>query len=210
MRCPMSRATAAFCERLCAVWIFTTKNLHSWIWAQGKGDHCWWRRSSPSGKFGERSYHPGLSEIARRNCQAFRSKKQACGSFEIVCGDAAQFSFPEDPFVIYLFNPFGACILSRVVDHLERSWVETPRDVMVVYHHPIHKQYLESSPMFDRYLSGTDKWDYRKLHYEVFRSKPVESGDLMTRRDLGEAYRQMLEQRHGITNSPNTNSQAPP
>ncbi len=72
-----------------------------------------------------------------------------------------------------------------------------PRDVMVVYHHPIHKQYLESSPMFGRYLSGTDKWDYRKLHYEVFRSKPVESGDLMTRRDLGEAYRQMLEQRHG-------------
>ncbi len=69
---------------------------------------------------------PRLSEIARRNCQAFRSKKQACGSFEIVCGDAARFSFPEDPLVIYLFNPFGACILSRVVDHLERSWVETP------------------------------------------------------------------------------------
>ena len=47
---------------------------------------------------------------------------------------------------------------------------ENPRDVMVVYHHPIHVQYLESSPMFDRYLSGTDEWDYRKLHYEVFRS----------------------------------------
>ena len=88
--------------------------------------------------------------------------------------------------------------------------MENPRDVMVVYHHPIHVQYLESSPMFDRYLSGTDEWDYRKLHYEVFRSKPVASGDLTRRRDLGEAHRHTLEQRPSITNSPNRNSQAAP
>ena len=78
----------------------------------GKGRSLLVAAEFPFRKIWGAELSPRLSEIARRNCRAFRSKKQACGSFEIVCGDAAQFSFPEDPLVIYLFNPFGARILA--------------------------------------------------------------------------------------------------
>ena len=61
-----------------------------------------------------------LCETARRNCKAFRSKKQVCKNFEVVCGDAAEFSLSDAPLVIYLFNPFSGLILSRVLSNLER------------------------------------------------------------------------------------------
>ena len=115
---------------------------------------------------------PMLSETARRNCKAFRNRKLACQDFEVVCGDAAEFCFPKAPLVIYLFNPFGGLILSRILNNLEQSWEEQPRDVFVVYHHPVHSHLIERSRLFELFHSGMDKWDYRKLRYKVYRAEP--------------------------------------
>ena len=118
---------------------------------------------------------PNLSETARRNCQLFRSKTQRCNNFEVTCQNAAEFCFPNVPLVVYMFNPFNEIILSRILENLEQSWNEYPRDVFVVYHNPVHADLVESSPLFDVFLSGTDRWDYRKLDYKIYRTKPVES-----------------------------------
>jgi SAM-dependent methyltransferase len=41
---------------------------------------------------------------------------------ELVTGDAAEFIFPDEPLVLFLYNPFGASVLEVVLDHLaERS-----------------------------------------------------------------------------------------
>jgi hypothetical protein len=116
---------------------------------------------------------PALSEAARRNCQVFRSRAQTCKNFEITCGDAAEFLFPKTPLVIYLFNPFGGTVLSRVLKNLERSWSEQPRDIFVIYLNAVHSHLLMSSPFFGLVESGTDRKDYRSLRYMVFRSKPA-------------------------------------
>ncbi len=118
---------------------------------------------------------PTLSEIARGNCKTIRTRARACKNFEILCGDAADFSFPPIPLVIYLFNPFDGVIVSRILDKLKQSWEENPREIFVVYHHPVHGHLLESSPVFEPFLSGTDKWDYRKLRYHIFRTRNMAS-----------------------------------
>ncbi len=117
---------------------------------------------------------PNLSETARRNCQLFRSKAQRCNHFEVTCQNAAEFRFPKAPLVVYMFNPFNGVILSRILENLEQSWNEHPRDVFVVYHNPVHADLVENSPLFEVFLSGTDGWDYRRLGYKIFRSKPVD------------------------------------
>jgi SAM-dependent methyltransferase len=121
---------------------------------------------------------PLLCGSARGNCEAFRSRKQACDDLEVLCGDAAKFCFSNYPLVIYLFNPFTEFILSRVLDRLEESWNACPRDVFVIYHNPLFSQVIEGSPIFELFLSGTDRWDYRNLAYAIFRAKPVASSGL--------------------------------
>lgn len=117
---------------------------------------------------------PMLSETARRNCKAFRSKKQVCKNFEVVCGDAAEFSLPDAPLVIYPFNPFSGLILSRVLSNLERSG----RSTRLTYSWFITTPYIARSLralLFDLFRSGTDKWDYRKLCYKFFRARLASS-----------------------------------
>ena len=116
---------------------------------------------------------PILSETARHNCLHFHSKIQVCKNLAVFCQDAAKFSFPKSPLVIYLFNPFDGVILSRTLENLEKSLNEFPREVFVVYHNSVHSDILEKSPSFDLFLSGADRWDYRKLPYRIFRTKPA-------------------------------------
>ena len=73
-----------------------------------------------------------------------------------------------------MFNPFNGVILSRILENLEQSWNENPRDMFVVYHNPVHADLVENCPLFDVFLSGTDRWDYRRLDYKIFRAKQGE------------------------------------
>jgi SAM-dependent methyltransferase len=116
---------------------------------------------------------PALSAIALQNSRTFRSKTQACTSIAVTCGDAADFVFPADPLVVYLFNPFDAIVLARVMSRLVESIDEHPRDVWLVYHHPRHRDVVEASGAFQRLFTGTDERDFRMLTYDVFHVLPM-------------------------------------
>ena len=48
---------------------------------------------------------PALNRIAQENLAKYKSKSQKCFSLESICADASTFPLPEEPLVIYLFNP---------------------------------------------------------------------------------------------------------
>lgn len=112
---------------------------------------------------------PALHEMACRNCRTFRSRRQACRHIEMLHGDAADFAFPAEPLVIYLFNSFDEVVLTRVLHHLIASAREHPRDVLLIYHNPQHRDLIASSGAFERTRTGTDERDFRKIGYDVFR-----------------------------------------
>jgi SAM-dependent methyltransferase len=73
-----------------------------------------------------------LHEHAQRNIARYKSRKQRSGTIEAVLADAARYSFPAGKLVIYLFNPFGPDIMSRMLTNLEMSLHIDPRHVVLV------------------------------------------------------------------------------
>ena len=68
-----------------------------------------------------------LENIAR--CRRVRRKCDRIRSINI---DAADYSFPLRNLVIYLFNPFGPAVLSKVLSNLRATLHEHPRHAILV------------------------------------------------------------------------------
>jgi SAM-dependent methyltransferase len=100
---------------------------------------------------------PALHAIAQQNIARYQNESQKCFALESVCSDAREFKFPEEPLILFLFNPLPESGLARVVANLERSLLEHPRAVYVLYHNPLLEHILENSPAF-RKISGTHQY----------------------------------------------------
>jgi hypothetical protein len=100
---------------------------------------------------------PELDRVAQQNLLNYQSESQRCRQIETRCGDACEFQFPAEPTVFYLFNPFPPSGLSRVIGNLERSLVENPRAVFVLYHNPLHDELIIGSRLFQKRV-GTHQY----------------------------------------------------
>jgi SAM-dependent methyltransferase len=87
------------------------------------------------------------------------------GRIEVVYGDAAEFSFPREPLVVYFFNPLPEPGLREVVRHLEVSVREFPRPVYVIYINPVYEGTAFRASAFEK-IGGTHQ-------YSVFRGVQV-------------------------------------
>lgn len=79
---------------------------------------------------------PSLHQIASENLAQYHSESQKCFAMESICADATAFALPEDPLVIYLFNPFPESGLRRTIAAFEKSLESRPRPVYLIYHNP--------------------------------------------------------------------------
>ncbi len=86
-------------------------------------------------------YCEPLHAIAVQNIQRYRNPAQECFDIQSHCADATQFSFPLDPLLMFMFNPFDSPLMSRVLARLEASLRLHPRPVVIVYWNPL---YLEA------------------------------------------------------------------
>src|SRR6202158_4718796 len=86
-----------------------------------------------------------LHRAAEENIGEYRSRSQRCVQIESVLADAREFELPEEPLVLYLFNPLSEQALSDALQRLERSLLQTPRPVWVVYHNPVLETTLGAS-----------------------------------------------------------------
>ena len=93
---------------------------------------------------------PALHLAAQENLASYKSESQKCFAFEAVCGDAADFPFPAEPLVLYLFNPFPESGLRRMLDNLDRSLDAHPRAVYLVYHNPLLDHVIGERTVFAR------------------------------------------------------------
>jgi SAM-dependent methyltransferase len=100
---------------------------------------------------------PALHQAAQENPRKYKSEAQKCFALESVCADATEFSFPAEPTVLYLFNPFPEAGLRRVIANLERSLDEHPRPVYVLYHNPLLEQVLSGSAAISK-IGGTHQY----------------------------------------------------
>jgi len=89
-----------------------------------------------------------LAETARK--AATNYSRPVAGSVEIHHGDATAFEIPETPVVAFLFNPFGPPVIERVAANLSRSWLASPRPIIVAYLNPVHESAFAAARGFSR------------------------------------------------------------
>jgi SAM-dependent methyltransferase len=76
---------------------------------------------------------------------------------QVICADAAEFQFPQEPTVLYLFNPFLESVLAAVLASIEQSLHDIPRPFYVVYHNPLLEHVVAASAVLQR-IAGTHQY----------------------------------------------------
>lgn len=102
-----------------------------------------------------------LHELAQQNIRALGAARRRCRDVRSLHSDAAKYRFPPDPTVIFMFNPFAAGVMARVIENLERSLDEHPREVWILYYMPVLETILERSKYLRPVLVEYDRVIYR-------------------------------------------------
>ena len=100
---------------------------------------------------------PALHQAARENLAKYENSSQQCFAIQAICGDAIEFPFPDEPILLFLFNPFPESGLRRVIGNLERSLLAHPRTVFVLYHNPLLEHVLSESAALEK-IGGTHQY----------------------------------------------------
>jgi SAM-dependent methyltransferase len=107
---------------------------------------------------------PELHAVAQKNIAAFKADKRCCNDVLSWCGDAREFSFPNEPSVVYFFNPFPEDVLRRVLQNLGASVREHPRKLWVIYHNLVHPDMFESQSWLDK-VAATHQYAIYQAHF---------------------------------------------
>jgi hypothetical protein len=104
---------------------------------------------------------PELHQEAQKNILDYKSPTQLCSQIESICADAREFVLPEEPLVLYLFNPLPEAALRQVIRRLE----ETARPLWIVYQNALLENVVAETGWLER-VGGTEGYVvYRQLTY---------------------------------------------
>jgi SAM-dependent methyltransferase len=98
--------------------------------------------------------NPTLARIARRNLTVWRASGRVWAPMKIISGDAVEFGLPAGPCLAFLFNPFGAPVMRRLLTAWSRSLAgrSTPLDILYVNNE--QESVLERQAGFARLFLG--------------------------------------------------------
>lgn len=91
-------------------------------------------------------FSPTLAAIARENLTRFAGSQQQDCQVSIIDADAADYRFSSNKIFLYLFNPFTAPVMDRVIANLVYACEHRSAEAIVVYVLPFcHEQFLRSN-----------------------------------------------------------------
>jgi SAM-dependent methyltransferase len=101
------------------------------------------------------------AEANVRGWRARRGHRQKPGQVvDVVLGDAATYTPPDGPVVMWLFNPFGPVTLRYVL----RNVCDTPRsgELFIAYNNAFHRSVFEEFPRLATWAEGK-RWAVYRL-----------------------------------------------
>lgn len=99
-------------------------------------------------------FHPALARIARRNLAAWRAAGRALAPTRLNCRDAVDHPLPPGPCVVFLFNPFGAPVLRRLLMRWRRTLPGREGQLDILYVNNEQDRVLRIEPGFVRLFYG--------------------------------------------------------
>jgi SAM-dependent methyltransferase len=98
--------------------------------------------------------NPTLARIARRNTALWRKAGRARAPIRILCRDAVDFRFPASPCLAFLFNPFGAPVMRRLLGAMAASFVSRAGQLEILYVNNEQEDVLKGQPGFAPLFTG--------------------------------------------------------
>jgi hypothetical protein len=101
--------------------------------------------------------HPTLAGIAGKNAARWRAEGRAKALMCAVCKDAVEFKLPDGPCVLFLFNPFGATVLRRLLKKLAaglKKRAAEEGEVDILYVNNEHERVIERQAGLVRLFHG--------------------------------------------------------
>jgi hypothetical protein len=89
---------------------------------------------------------------------------------ELACCDVREFDFPNEPLVLFMYNPFYSDVMQRIAKNLKESVGSHPRKVYVVYYSAALKDVWRNMD-FTVYREG----DYPYPNYVIYRAGLIDA-----------------------------------
>jgi len=98
--------------------------------------------------------HRELAGIAEANVATWTAAGRAVCPVRIVHGDATEFALPDGACLLYLFNPFAAPVMKRLVERIEADYADRPGMLDLIYFNPEAAELLEAHGGFQQLWTG--------------------------------------------------------
>ena len=113
--------------------------------------------------------HATLAGIGRRNLAKWRAAGRAVAPARMICCDAADFTLPAGPCVAFLFNPFAAPVLRRLLRNWGRTLAEHEGLVDILYVNNEQESVLRREPGWKRLFYG----QIRRSHADALTDRRI-------------------------------------
>jgi SAM-dependent methyltransferase len=97
---------------------------------------------------------PPLAAVARKNAALLRHRFPARVPIRVEVGDASAFPYPAGNLVVFLYNPFGEEVMTKVVAGIEAALASENRSLFVVYYNPVYGKCFDASGALTRYFAA--------------------------------------------------------
>jgi predicted RNA methylase len=98
--------------------------------------------------------HPELAKKCRRNMRIWHEQHKKTAPLRLLEADATEFVFPAGPCVAYLFNPFGAPVLRRVLKQMEKQFADRKGELDILYVNHEREAVLKQQKNFKQLWRG--------------------------------------------------------
>ena len=93
-------------------------------------------------------FSPELHAVAVDNIRKYTTPQQHCKDIDSVCMDFVDFQLPPEPSLLFFFDPCAETTFEIVLNNIERSLREHPREIYIVYVAPSKNVHLLDSAGF--------------------------------------------------------------
>jgi SAM-dependent methyltransferase len=98
--------------------------------------------------------NPALLRIARKNMTRWRAAGRALVPMRMMGGDVVDFKFPAGPCVAFLFNPFGAPVMRRVLAGMAKDFAGRHGQLDILYVNNEQERVLKRQAGFTQMFLG--------------------------------------------------------
>ena len=113
--------------------------------------------------------HPTLARIARRNLALWRASGHTRPPMRFYCRDATAFPLPSGPCLVFLFNPFGAPVLRRLVRLWKQKLARNAGPIDILYVNDEQRDVLSCESGFERLFRG----QIRRSHADAVTDRTI-------------------------------------